>query len=233
MRLPGKVLSIINDKPIIEWQILRVMQTKGIDEIVLATSDHESDSELMEIAKRCGIHVTRGSLNNVFSRFIHASNKFSPRTVVRITGDCPLYMPNLCGLMLTAYQEDEVEYLSNTIQPTYPDGCDIEIFSVEALKRLAGANLSASELEHVTLGFHNRSGYFKLRNFSKSIDDSSHRWTLDTQDDLQFIKRIYTSFSGQEVNFDYEDVMTLLRQNPSWAHYDDGTMRNRGAQSVN
>ena len=231
-RLPGKVLIPVNGKPILEWQTLRILQTASLDQVVMATSVETSDDEVEIVAKRCGIETVRGSLDNVFSRFIKAIDEYNPKTVIRITGDCPLYMPKLCESMLEDFKNSNVDYLSNSISPTYPDGCDIEIFSTSTLRELEQIHLNSSELEHVTLGLYQRSHYFKCKNFSNKVDESAHRWTLDTPEDFVFVKNIYERFRGNELTFTYEDVITFLQENPELARYDDGTMRNSGLRNV-
>lgn len=227
-RLPGKVLMPVNGKPILEWQTRRVLQTASIDQVVMATSVESSDDEVELIANRCGIPAVRGSLKNVFSRFTKAVDIFGSKIVIRITGDCPLYMPKLCEIMLDEFKRSSVDYLSNTLAPTYPDGCDIEIFSASALKSLESMQLTSSELEHVTQGLYQRNKDFNCKNFSNKVDESAHRWTLDTSDDLKFIRKIYEKFIGSETIFEYEDVVSFLRENPGLARYNDGTKRNSG-----
>ena len=227
-RLPGKVLMPVNGKPILEWQTRRVLQTASIDQVVMATSVESSDDEVELIANRCGIPAVRGSLKNVFSRFTKAVDIFGSKIVIRITGDCPLYMPKLCEIMLDEFKRSSVDYLSNTLAPTDPDGCDIEIFSASALKSLESMQLTSSELEHVTQGLYQRNKDFNCKNFSNKVDESAHRWTLDTSDDLKFIRKIYEKFIGSETIFEYEDVVSFLRENPGLARYNDGTKRNSG-----
>lgn len=231
-RLPGKVLQEVNGRPILEWQTMRVVQTLGPSQVVMATSQEVADDEVERIADRCGIPTVRGSLDNVFSRFVEVANLYSPKTIIRITGDCPLYMPRLCEVMLGEFSLKDVDYLSNTLTPTFPDGCDIEIFSTIALKKLESEKLTPLELEHVTLGMYSRRTKFKCANFSNETDESSHRWTLDTADDLEFITRVYGNFAGSELTFTYQDVMKFLRENPVLARYDDGSMRNSGSKSA-
>jgi len=231
-RLPEKVLKPVNERPILEWQILRVIETLGPQQVLMATSDEESDNRIEEVATKCGIPTIRGSLNNVFSRFIMGIELYNPKNVMRITGDCPLYMPELGRAMLQEFNEKRVDYLSNTLIPTYPDGCDIEIFKADALLRLQGIELTESELEHVTLGIYNRRLEFKCENYINEKDESSHRWTLDTDDDLKFITNVYNNFVNRELSFNYADVMLLLQKNPAIARYDDGYMRNSGSKSV-
>jgi spore coat polysaccharide biosynthesis protein SpsF len=231
-RLPGKVLIPVNRKPILEWQILRVLQTANIDQVVMATSVESSDDQVEAIANRCGIPVVRGSLKNVFSRFAKAVDIYQPKVVIRITGDCPLYMPTLCEMMMNEFEKSSVDYLSNTLIPTYPDGCDIEIFSSGVIRELEQMHLSSSELEHVTLGIYQRNQHFNCKNFTNNFNENSHRWTLDTPDDLEFVRKIYKEFKGRETSFAYEDVMSFLRENPELARYDNGTMRNSGLRNV-
>ena len=231
-RLPGKVLIPVNGKPILEWQTLRVLQTASIDQVVIATSVESSDDEVEVIANKCGIPTVRGSLENVVSRFIKAVDIYEPKVVIRITGDCPLYMPTLCEMMINEFEKSNVDYLSNTLIPTYPDGCDIEIFSSGAIRELEQMYLTSSELEHVTLGIYQRNQQFNCKNFTNKVNENSHRWTLDTLDDLEFVKKIYEEFKGRETSFAYEDVMSFLRKNPELARYDDGTMRNSGLRNV-
>ena len=231
-RLPRKVLKEVNNRAILEWQILRVLETKGVDRVVLATSVEESDDEVARIATKCGIQVIRGSLNNVFSRFVDAINLFNPETVIRVTGDCPLYMPKLCESMLIEFKSRSVDYLSNTLEPSYPDGCDIEILQSKVFQKLESLPLTVEELEHVTLGVYKRPEIFECVNFSNNRDDSAHRWTLDTKEDLDFIRQVYAQFANKESKFSYEDVFNFLNKNPSSARYDDGTMRNSGLRNV-
>lgn len=231
-RLPGKVLSLINGKPILEWQVWRVLQTIGPDRIVMATSDESGDDEVEAIAQKCEITTIRGSLNNVYSRFVKTIDIYEPRTVIRITGDCPFFMPKLCEAMLEEFAKRRVDYLSNILIPTYPNGCDIEIFSVEALRMLGAFELTLDELEHVTLGMYNRKNIFKCENYFNEINDSFHRWTLDTADDLDFIAKVYKKFEGRELVFTYEDIMLLLQENPTLSRYDDSRMINKGIFNV-
>jgi spore coat polysaccharide biosynthesis protein SpsF len=231
-RLPEKVLKKVNGKHILEWQILRVKQTRGIEQIVLATSEHETDDRVIEIAERCGIPSVRGSLENVYSRFKKVLDRYDLPTVIRITGDCPLFMPSICEVMLNEYKENPVDCLSNTLKPTYPDGCDIEIFSSSALRSLGEFSLTPDELEHVTLGIYMRRNLYKCRNYSNLENLSSHRWTLDTEEDWEFISKVYDYFAGREIDFEFKDVLEFLKENPKLGRYDDGTMRNNGQKYV-
>ena len=213
-RLPGKVLKPINGQPMIYRQIQRVLGSSLVEEVVVATSTSDSDDELVEFLESEKIKVFRGSLDNVLSRFLQITKEVNPTNIIRLTGDCPLVMPKLIDEMIAYFEENSPDYLSNSLNPSFPDGLDIEIISREAISKLESLNLSKMELEHVTLGAYSRPELFRVMNFSDSINRSNMRWTVDYPEDLEFVRSVYSYFKGREANFDYEEVLEFLSSNP-------------------
>lgn len=213
-RLPGKVMLSINGKPMIYRQIERIKQASVIDELIVATSTDSSDDPLVEFLETKGIEVFRGSLDDVLSRFLEIERETKPTAIIRLTGDCPLVMPGLIDEMVAQFYVSDVDYLSNTLQPTYPDGLDIEVMRASALHKLVKFELSEAEREHVTLGISSRPSVFKLENFRGKEDLSQKRWTVDYLEDLVFIRQIFSEFEGRESIFTFEDMMWLLDKNP-------------------
>ncbi len=213
-RLPGKVLMPINGQPMIFRQINRVIESTQVEDLIVATSVNRSDDELVKFLESNNIKVFRGSLDNVLSRFLEITKKINPTNVVRLTADCPLVMPKLIDEMIAFFEEKSPDYLSNSLVPTFPDGLDVEIISSEALSRLESLDLSKMELEHVTMGIYNRPDFFKVLNFSNTVNQSNMRWTVDYPEDLDFVRSVYSHFKGQESIFDHEEVLEFLRLNP-------------------
>ena len=146
--------------------------------------------------------------------------------LIRLTGDCPLVMPELIDQMVGAFYEQDVDYLSNTLEPTFPDGLDVEIMKEGVLAHLVLLNLSQKELEHVTYGVYTRPKLFKSANFSNVIDCSAQRWTVDYQQDLDFARRVFLEFQGRETDFTYQEVNEFLRCNPELQAYNSAFKRN-------
>ena len=212
-RLPGKVLSVLNGHPMIYWQIERIRKVKLIDRVIIATSVDSSDDQLVEIANNLGFEVFRGDLNDVYDRYlqcIEANNIYG--VIVRLTADCPLVMPDLLTQMLEIFLSKKPDYLSNTIKPTFPDGLDIEICTVESFRNLQKHNLTAVEREHVTFGFHNRQDIFRCINHLSPVDNSKLRWTVDYPEDLLFIRQVYGAFVGSETIFGMTSVMLAVAE---------------------
>ena len=150
-RLPGKVLKEVNGMPILYWHIQRIKQAKKVDKIIVATSTDKSDDKLVDFLLKNKIPFYRGSLTNVFSRYLEIAREIQPKVIVRLTADCPLFMPNLLDEMLEKFEYLECDYYSNIDPPSFPDGLDIEIMKTETLVVLSKFDLNIQELEHVTL----------------------------------------------------------------------------------
>lgn len=212
-RLPGKVLMPINDKPMIYWQIKRVLKSTSIDDLVVATSIDESDDVLVDYLGSIGIKTYRGSLNNVLSRFVDIENIYMPERIIRLTADCPLIMPEVIDMVVNLQKESDSDYCSNTIIPTFPDGLDTEVIKFGILSEIIGSDLTTEDLEHVTLVFHRRANQFKCTNYFNNLDFSEFRWTVDDAKDLEFVRAVYEFFKGSEDTFRFEALMEFLSTN--------------------
>ena len=225
-RLPGKVMMEVNGKPMIYWQIQRILGSICVNSLVVATSIDPSDDPLVSFLEENLISVYRGSLDNVLSRFIEVSEMYPHDALIRLTGDCPLVMPKLIDQMVGAFYEQDVDYLSNTLEPTFPDGLDIEIIKQGVLQSLTAFNLESKELEHVTYGIYTRPETFNLSNFLNESNHSHERWTVDYQEDLDFIRKVYAHFAGHEPTFTYLDLINFLREKPEVISGIDAARRN-------
>lgn len=208
-RLPGKVLRQINGRPMIEWQISRILKS-NIEKIILATSNDDTDDELVKAVEDLGIFVFRGSLKDVHSRFVTILQRDSPDYFLRLTGDCPVVMPNLINEMISDFETGRFDYLSNINPPTFPDGLDIEIISRQSFLEFSKLDLTEDEREHVTLGIRQRPRDFKIGNFVNQRDLSKMRWTVDYEEDFNFISKIFEYFSGREAEFTIDEIVKAL-----------------------
>lgn len=225
-RLPGKVMMDVNGKPMIFWQIKRILEAKNVSKLIVATSIDPSDDALVDFLKANSVEIYRGSLSNVLSRYSELAEIFPCDALIRLTGDCPMVMPHLIDEMVEKFYEVNVDYLSNTLEPTFPDGLDVEILKPVALQKLMGYKLEQKELEHVTYGMYTRPHIFKLFSFVNSSNESSKRWTVDYQEDLDFIRSIFAEFIGREEKFSYEEVSELLARHTKLKSQISGHRRN-------
>ena len=225
-RFPGKVLAPIDDLPMIIRQLRRIEHAERIDKTVVATSSDVSDDPLVEVLQAEGYPVIRGPLTDVLERFRIAIHEERPEVIVRITADCPLISPKVIDHVIHAFHEADVDYASNTLNPTYPDGLDVEVFRSSALESLSSFDLDSDEREHVTLGMYRRPEHFSLLSVEDpGRDHSDLRWTVDTAEDLDFVRWVYTQLGAIEI-FEYDDVLDLLTRHPAMSRTAADGMRN-------
>lgn len=226
-RFPNKVMCPINGIPLIELLLSRLAKAKRIDKIVLATSSNSGNQPLADHVRGLGYEVFQGSEHDVLDRYYQAAQPRQPETVVRITGDCPLMDPELVDQVISAYETQGVDYLSNTLPPSYPDGLDVEVFSFRALEQAARLATKPAEREHVT-PFIRESGQFCTGNFASKADFSSERWTVDEAPDLEVVAAVFNHFYPR-IDFSWMEVLSLRQTRPALFNANHGLVRNQGA----
>jgi spore coat polysaccharide biosynthesis protein SpsF len=228
-RLPGKVLADIQGKTLLEHVIQRVSASKLIEDIIIATTINEKDKAIIDFAHTRGIKCYAGSEDDVLDRFYRAAKKFNVNTIVRITPDDPFKDPEVIDKLIKRYldKKDDIDYVSNTIKPTYPEGLDAEVFSFRALEKAWREAKKPSEREHVTPYIWKHPEFFRLVNVENDKDLSGLRWTLDTEADLQFAREVYARLYHGQV-FLMKDILALLEAEPELARINAGMERNAG-----
>jgi len=226
-RLPNKVMELINGKPMIELLLRRLEKARELNEIVLATSEDPKNQPLIKHISQLGFRYWQGSESDVLDRYLHAAHFAEADIVVRITGDCPLIDPAIVDSVIRHFKSDSADYCSNTIPATYPDGLDVEVFTIKALERAAFEAIEPFDREHVTPYLKNPSKFKQLQ-FIGPEDKSSLRWTVDELDDLNVIKAIFLHFAP-EINFSTNEIMELEKLRPNIFQLNKHILRNEGA----
>ena len=226
-RLPGKILLNVLDKSILQHVIERVKRAKTVKEIIVATTTMDDDKKLDAVCKKMEIKIFHGSVDDVLERFYLAAKENSAKNIVRITADCPFIDPEIIDRVVGVYFKTNVDYCSNVIEPTYPDGEDVEVFSFRLLEEAYKNTSLASDREHVTPYMYKTSSVKKV-NKKNDIDLSFMRWTLDEEKDFRFIKTVLEKMYVVNPNFGMNDVINLLKKNPELGNINCGIMRNEG-----
>ena len=75
-------------------------------------------------------------------------------------------------------------------------------------------NPLSNEREHVTLGIINRMDQFSSFNVANLSDLSSYRWTVDTEEDLAFVRAVLKAFTSRETDFNFKDLVNYFKEYP-------------------
>ncbi len=227
-RLPNKVMLPIGGIPMIELLLNRLAQAKLIDQIVVAIPDNIKNQPLARHVSKLGYALAFGSEDDVLDRYYQAARSNKADTVVRITGDCPLMDPQLVDTLVEHFKQVNVDYLSNAIVPTFPDGLDIEVFTFNALEKSWQETQEPFDREHVT-PYLRKSGKFSVENYLNEVDCSNERWTVDEPEDVVVIKGIFTHFLPR-MNFSWNEIMALRKTHPHLFTENKNINRNEGAK---
>lgn len=226
-RLPNKVMKTIVGKPMIQLLLERLSKSQEIDATIIATSVNKNNDALETFLDGLGYICSRGSENDVLSRYYNAAIENHADVIVRITGDCPLVDPDLVDKAIQTYKSAEVDYFSNTCPPTYPDGLDIEVFSIDALKKAQDEATSDFDREHVTPYLRN-SQLFTQDVMRNAEDLSSLRWTVDESEDFDVINAVFEHFYPR-IDFSWQETLELQYNQPEIFASNQGINRNEGA----
>ena len=227
-RLPGKVLLKLEDKTVLEHVVNRVRSSKYIDDVIVATTIAKEDLQIVKLCANRGISVYCGSEDDVLDRYYQAAKLFKVDNIARITSDCPVIDPKIIDDVISLHFKECVDYSSNVLKKSYPDGQDIEVFTFAALKEAWENAKLASEREHVTPYLWKNPGIFKHVNLEYIEDLSQKRWTLDNPEDYTFIKIIYKNLYDEHSLFDMDSILEYIHEHPEIERINKHINRNEG-----
>lgn len=228
-RLPGKVLTALGDRPAIAWVVRAARETLGIDEVWVATSTAPSDDPVAAWCAGNGVPVHRGSEDDVLDRYAGAMQASAADVVVRITGDCPLLDPAVVAQAIRLRASAGADYVSNADPPTWPDGLDCEVMTAAALAAAAREATRPSDREHVTPFIRNNRARFPADTLVSPLPGlASERWTLDTADDLAFLRAVAARLPSRERAPSHLEVLAVLDREPQLRDVNRRETRNAG-----
>lgn len=230
-RLPGKMLFGLGGRPVIQRVIQRVSVADRVDDIVVATSENPRDDAIEQYAGRSGFTVFRGSETDVLGRVHAATRPFDPDIVVRICGDCPLIDPALVDAVIDGAADETVDYASNTVDRTFPDGIVAEAFTDESFGDVVTTAEDDQYREHVTLFYHDHAERFSIQNITSQdvYTDSlmqnrtDLRFALDVAADYNVLRRVYDASADVEIRNGVLDVRDAVRYADEYGLCDQNT----------
>jgi len=214
-RLPGKVMADLAGEPMLVRCINRTLRAQVLDEVVVATTIKPSDDAIVGLCAERHWPCFRGSEEDVLDRYYRAAVAYEADVVVRITSDCPLIDPEIINKVAGEFLrlQSEVDYACNILpQGTFPRGLDVEVLSFDVLKEIWRRDENPAWREHVTLYLLQHPDLFQIHYV---VLDLPHiRWTVDTQEDLALVQKIFNYFGHDR--FSCQEVLCVLEQNRHW-----------------
>ncbi len=215
-RLPGKALKEICGKPALCHLLDRVFASWYVDreDVVVCTTQEPGDDPLVEVVEGYGARVFRGSTNDIIRRFRDAITEFGFDMVLQVDGDDVLCEPLYMGLTLERLMADET----------------VDIVTCEGLPLgIAAKSFTAKAMERVFEHYETQDNDTGFIYFFTKTDLCKHavvrpltprhvldgaRLTLDYEEDLEVLRRIFEALWREGELFHLEDVVAFLKQNP-------------------
>ena len=211
-RLPNKHFhKLTSVYTAIEYCIKRLKKSKKVKKIILCTTKKKEDDKFKNICSKHKIQIFRGSEKNVLKRVIDCAKVNSIKTVVRITGDCPLIDPQIIDKCINLHFKKKSDYTTNTLKLSFPDGLDVEVVNLNSLIKSQKNSKNKFNKEHVT-PYIRKSKIFKKYNFKNPKNYSNRRWTLDNSKDYIFLKKVANHFLPN-IYFSWKDLIEAEKNN--------------------
>jgi spore coat polysaccharide biosynthesis protein SpsF len=224
-RLPGKVLLPVAGQPMLANQLRRLKLCTKVDDIVVATTANVADDPVAELAHSEGVGCFRGSEDDVLARFVGAALEARADIVIRVTADCPLIDPGVSDRVIGDLTDlaHQCDYASNVIERTYPRGLDTEALFMDTLLRMDRLARSRAAREHVTVFLRlERPELFLCTSVMDHEDNSDLRWTVDTTEDLQFLRALAEAVDLTRRPMPYRHLIAYVREHPELVNPDSG-----------
>ncbi len=227
-RLPEKVLKKIKGKSLLELYVNRIKPSKQIEQIVIATTTLSEDDRIEAVTRQLGLHCFRGSENDLIDRYYQCALEFKADIIVRITPDDPFVDYQVVDRAIEIFKDNSVDFVTNHFNPTFPEGLDVEVYSMRALERCWKRAKLYSDREHVSPYIHSHQNEFKIINFEQEEDLSNYRWTIDHECDFQMASSVYDYLYEKNKIFLQQDIVELLREHPEISEMNCHIQRKEG-----
>jgi spore coat polysaccharide biosynthesis protein SpsF len=232
-RLPGKVLLPVGKTNLLALQVKRISASVMIDKVIIATTTNREDDQVADLAEHMGVSCYRGSETDVLDRYCQAAKMVEAADyIIRLTADCPFMDPVLIDDVVREGIKHNYDYYSNTLQPSFPDGLDIEVIKYNALVTACKNAVLLSDREHVTPYVWRNSSFMNGSLFTSGCYVSGNeqygkvRLTVDEEKDYEVIK-ILVAILGEDAG--WKDIADHFLNNAD-VRLNTAYQRNEGYQ---
>jgi spore coat polysaccharide biosynthesis protein SpsF len=218
-RLPGKVMRTLGGEPVLARMLERLEAASIPSEIAVATTTAPEDEPIRALCRRLGVRVESGHPTDCLDRHRQVAGATGADVAVKIPSDCPLIDPAVVDRVIGAFLAGDFDYVSNLHPQSYPDGCDVEVVSRDALEVAARQAIRPLEREHTTPFLWDQPDRFRLGNVTWEAGrdcSRTHRLTLDHEEDLVLLDAVFQAlWTHERPIFPLGDIVALLDRDPT------------------
>ena len=193
-RIPGKPLIDLGDGSSIKRIFESAKESRLENDLVVLTSDSINDDPICIYCEKNDINFYRGHQQYVLKRMIGVAQEMpKEKHMIYVGSDSPLVDIKMLNDIINSNlskMAEGIDLMTCYFPNTFPGGFEINIVSTSWLKSIDIDRFHPSELEHCfnkLLLSYNRKN---ILNLYSELDMSWLNFSMDTKEDLYYIKRI-------------------------------------------
>lgn len=213
-RLPGKVMMDLGGQSVLSHVMERCLRIKNADVVCCALPETHENDKAAHAAKKMGVEIFRGSENDLLDRYYRAATTLKADVIMRVTCDCPLIDPQVCAAVIDLRQREGVDYACNNMPIAWPHGLDCEVFTYSILEKSLTEEQRPWAREHVCVWMRESESVTRASLPGPGGDIVFQRWTVDYQEDLEFVRSLMKKFPTGITFPQYAEIEAIISAHP-------------------
>lgn len=187
---PMQLLDVDGGVSVLDHLIAMLKTERSIARIILGVSEGPGNDVFLEVARRHGVGVIRGSEADVLMRLIQCGEAGDGTDVFRVTTESPFPHVDMVAEVWEAHQAHGNDV---TAIDGLPEGCHFEIYTLEALRRSHDRGEERHRSEYCSLYVREHRGEFRVEVLPVpvALERMDLRLTIDYPEDLVLCRRVY------------------------------------------
>lgn len=226
-RYPGKVLKKVHGRSLLELYIQRLQPLLTvqaglsdkplISKLIVATTTLEEDEKIVKECSRLGVECYRGHPTSLVDRFYFCATEqglTEEDYILRLTPDDPFVdWKVLARSIALTLRFPGVDFVCNAWpgRESYPEGLDVEIYSMRCLTHICENASAPGEREHIAPYVWNHKHDFWIKEEKNKRDYSWMRWTVDYASDMAMVSDVYGHF--KDTSFLMDEIVHYWFEN--------------------
>jgi len=211
--LPDLPLQTLYDNvSILQFQSRRLKTIKGIEDLIVLTTDKRCDNAAARMAETTGVISLRAPDTDTLSGLLYVSDRTHADVLIYAPSSNPFCDPGILATSLASFQNTNCEY-SRLADNGVPEGFGAEILSTKVLQQLGDDNrLTADMRENVMDFIYQRPDVFRACRpvVSMDVNPPNQSVSISQQADLDMLRAMYITLEERNWPVDMEHVCSLL-----------------------
>ncbi len=210
-RLPNKVILPFYQKQCILDIILQKLKTLNYP-LVVATSNHTNDNEIIKVAKRNKVQAFKASEKNVLERFIDCAQQNDFSNIIRVCADNPFIDTSFIKELVDESTDYSAHFFEDKPSIQTHWGVFAEFVSRNALEKIQSLTKEKTYQEHVTNYIYQNPELFTITKMNPPIlcQANDIRLTVDTAEDFKLTQELYKLCVEKNSNFNLGTILEKI-----------------------